>query len=340
MEHQWTISDVRIESESILKTLEKQHSEESHYLGAGTRTLLQKKKEVQSKQTELLNEYKLNHELSVQSLCENYTTKIDNLKKALEEKFKILRARYNDLQQRECKKIENLKNTHIQELMKTHANNLTDIKNYYSDITHSNLDLIKTLKAELNECSKQEKNKEQLMLEITELNKHLSTPLKKNLNELNELKDQLKEYENNKHHANKVKTDILKASANLENMQWKYEVLMQKYQHLKQEYLLLTDNNDKDLVHKKQSHNLQLLLLSQQLTFFQEILEIKELQASQLAQTLENNKPLDFRHVLLKKDAVVQFLQSQLHEYQTRYDRAVQYFHTIKQKYHITSQDK
>ena len=46
-------------------------------------------------------------------------------------------------------KIEEKKNSHIERLMKTHEKAFTDIKNYYSDITHNNLDLIRSLKEEV-----------------------------------------------------------------------------------------------------------------------------------------------------------------------------------------------
>lgn len=46
----------------------------------------------------------------------------------------------------EIHEIEERKNTHINELMKKHERAFAEIKNYYNDITHNNLDLIKTLK--------------------------------------------------------------------------------------------------------------------------------------------------------------------------------------------------
>jgi ribulose 1,5-bisphosphate carboxylase large subunit-like protein len=39
--------------------------------------------------------------------------------------------------------VEERKNLHINELMKKHEKAFGEIKNYYNDITHNNLDLIK-----------------------------------------------------------------------------------------------------------------------------------------------------------------------------------------------------
>ena len=55
----------------------------------------------------------------------------------------------------------------------------TDIKNYYNDITHNNLDLIKTLKEDVTEMKKKDSQNEKLMFEIAQENKRLSEPLQK-----------------------------------------------------------------------------------------------------------------------------------------------------------------
>ena len=54
-----------------------------------------------------------------------------------------------------------------------------DIKTYYNDITHNNLDLIKTLKEDVAEMRKKEAQNEKLMYEIAQENKRLSEPLQK-----------------------------------------------------------------------------------------------------------------------------------------------------------------
>lgn len=48
----------------------------------------------------------------------------------------------------ETTRIEERKNIHIERLMKAHEKAFAEIKNYYNDITHNNLDLIRSLKEE------------------------------------------------------------------------------------------------------------------------------------------------------------------------------------------------
>ena len=49
----------------------------------------------------------------------------------------------------ETAKIEERKNGHIERLMGAHEKAFAEIKNYYNDITHNNLDLIRSLKEEV-----------------------------------------------------------------------------------------------------------------------------------------------------------------------------------------------
>merc|ERR1719486_732787 len=94
-----------------------------------------------------------------------------------EKKMKILRDDLEIRRKQEIHEIEERKNTHINELMKKHERAFAEIKNYYNDITHNNLDLIRTLKEDVAEMKKKETANEKLMYEIAQENKRLSEPL-------------------------------------------------------------------------------------------------------------------------------------------------------------------
>ena len=63
--------------------------------------------------------------------------------------MKDVRVRITSQRKAEIKAIEKMKDAHIHELMKQHKEAFNEIKNYYNDITHNNLDLIKSLKEEV-----------------------------------------------------------------------------------------------------------------------------------------------------------------------------------------------
>lgn len=56
----------------------------------------------------------------------------------------------------EIQEIEANKNAHIQDLVRKHQLNFEKMKKYYLDITTSNLDLIKSLKDEVEEMRKKQ----------------------------------------------------------------------------------------------------------------------------------------------------------------------------------------
>merc|ERR1719198_1836771 len=67
--------------------------------------------------------------------------------------------------------IEERKNLHINDLMKNHSKAFGQIKDYYNDITHDNLKLIKSLKDEVSEMKNKAAANQQLMYEIAQENK-------------------------------------------------------------------------------------------------------------------------------------------------------------------------
>ena len=63
-------------------------------------------------------------------------------------------------------KLEAKKDNKIQAIVKEHQKKYQDIKYYYSDITATNLDLIKQLKNEINEHQKKEESDKKMLQQI------------------------------------------------------------------------------------------------------------------------------------------------------------------------------
>jgi growth arrest-specific protein 8 len=60
-----------------------------------------------------------------------------------------LRLKMDKCRKDEIKKIEDMKNSKIKELTDKHDRKYTDIKDYYFEITNTNLDIIRFLKEDL-----------------------------------------------------------------------------------------------------------------------------------------------------------------------------------------------
>ena len=74
----------------------------------------------------------------------------------------------------------------------------SEIKTYYNDITHNNLELIKNLKEDLENQKDDQAKNEKLMFEIAQENQKLSEPLVKALKDVDTLKMELQHYEKDK----------------------------------------------------------------------------------------------------------------------------------------------
>jgi len=76
-----------------------------------------------------------------------------------------LRTEKENRRRAEIKKIEEKKNAAIKELTDKHEKKYNEIKNYYTEITNTNIDIIKQLKDDLNRDKKEESKKNKLKYE-------------------------------------------------------------------------------------------------------------------------------------------------------------------------------
>uniref|UniRef100_A0A7S3S1D6 Growth arrest-specific protein 8 domain-containing protein n=1 Tax=Strombidinopsis acuminata TaxID=141414 RepID=A0A7S3S1D6_9SPIT len=122
-----------------------------------------------------------------QTLLQQYEQQVEELKIDMELRRKV-----------EIHEIEERKNQHINDLLRNHQEAFDEIKAYYNDITHDNLQLIKNLKDEIQDMKDREKKNQKKMQVLTQENKDLSEPLQKKLEEQKELEEKLKSYTKDK----------------------------------------------------------------------------------------------------------------------------------------------
>lgn len=103
------------------------------------------------------------------------------------------------------KEAETKKETKIAALTKEHNNKYIQIKNYYADITATNLDLIKQLKNEINEMQKKEEQDKKMLTQIEKELHDLSFPLKSLDDEIVRLNLEMDEHKKIKHKKEDIK---------------------------------------------------------------------------------------------------------------------------------------
>ena len=128
---------------------------------------------------DFLKSLKQEQDRNITLLRQEFERKASEVQKNYEKKMKTVRERLEERRKRETAAIEFAKNQHIEQLMKAHEKAFAEIKNYYNDITHNNLDLIKSLKEEVAEMRRKEQQDEKQMEHIAQENRRMSEPFKK-----------------------------------------------------------------------------------------------------------------------------------------------------------------
>lgn len=78
----------------------------------------------------------------------------------------------------EIHEIEERKNLHINQLMRSHEEAFEKMRAYYNDVTRGNIEVIKSLKAEVAQRQKKKEENSKLMQSVAEENQRLIRPLK------------------------------------------------------------------------------------------------------------------------------------------------------------------
>lgn len=314
-EHQNNITTLKADGELALKLQQDDFKKREGELGRDKRSLKQELKEQELAHQDIVRQMKLEHAKEITKLRQEFELQARELQQKYEKKMKILRDDLELRRKQEIHEVEERKNTHINELMKKHERAFAEIKNYYNDITHNNLDLIKTLKDDVAEMKKREAQNEKLMYEIAQENKRLSEPLTKALKEVDTLRGQLASYEKDKASLAQTKARLLAAEKQVKNLEWEAEVLAQRFSKVQGERDELYSKFEASIYDVQQKTGLKSLLLEKRVEALSEALEQKEVQlgevltAAQLDPATLANVNKKMEEVLDNKNQIIKALQ-------------------------------
>mmetsp|Transcript_56951 Transcript_56951/g.180191 ORF Transcript_56951/g.180191 Transcript_56951/m.180191 type:complete len:473 (+) Transcript_56951:101-1519(+) len=303
-EHQNNITTLKADGEQALKLAQDEFRKHEGNLNKDKRSLNLKLKEQELAHEDVVRQLKLEHAKEITKLRQEFELNAKELQQKYEKKMKILRDDLELRRKQEIHEIEERKNTHINDLMKKHEKAFAEIKNYYNDITHNNLDLIKTLKEDVAEMKKKEAANEKLMYEIAQENKRLSEPLTKALKEVETLRHQLANYEKDKMSLAQTKARLLDTEKQLKNLEWEHEVFTQRFENLQRERDELYDKFEGSIYDMQQKSGLKNMLLEKKLEALEEQLEKKEAQLSEVLQA-SNLDPNTLSQITRKLDEVL-----------------------------------
>mmetsp|Transcript_32157 Transcript_32157/g.91229 ORF Transcript_32157/g.91229 Transcript_32157/m.91229 type:complete len:471 (-) Transcript_32157:299-1711(-) len=314
-EHQNNITTLKADGDMALKLQEDDFRKHESQMNKDRRSLKLELKEQELAHEDVIRQLKLEHHKESTKLRQEFELNAKELQQKYEKKMKILRDDLELRRKQEIHEIEERKNTHINELMKKHEKAFAEIKNYYNDITHNNLDLIKTLKEDVAEMKKKEAQNEKLMYEIAQENKRLSEPLNKALKEVETLRGQLGQYEKDKMALQQTKARLAAAEKQLKNLEWENEVMSQRFAKVQGERDELYDRFESSIYEVQQKTGLKGMLLEKKLETLTEALEKKEAQlsevlaASNLDPSTLNQVNKKLEELLDNKNQVIKALQ-------------------------------
>lgn len=330
--------------EQKVQNLEYEHKEAKRQVNDTGNNDLQKEREMHSEQLLQMNKEKLDlkrdiretqleNEGQVKMLIQGFAKRLQNLRDTFEQNHQQLQAQYEeqveqlkiDLELRrkvEIHEIEERKNQHINELLFNHQEAFDEIKAYYNDITHDNLQLIKSLKDEINEMKEKEKTNKKKMDLLRQENRDLTQPLEDKLEEQRVLEEELKTYTKDK--------------MALKNLKAHYKRLEEQISEAKQEYRACEDKfrkmeKERDDLYKRFKKAVQEIQRKKLETLSQ---QFEEKQA-QLSEVLSNAK-LDpsivanvtkkLEQVLGAKNRQIKDLQYQVHQATKQYNDTIRVY--------------
>jgi hypothetical protein len=281
-EHQNEITHKKTESEMALKMAQDDDREIEYDIKNDRRTINNELKEVELSHEEYVRGLKREQDQKITFLRHEFERKANESQKSFEARTKKTREQLDRIRKDEIKAIEERKHVMIDNLMAEHQKTFADIKNYYNDITHNNLDLIKSLKEEVKELEAEERKDEIRLHEKFQENKKLSAPLKRMQEDVIRLKAEYEEYQNEKSEMRKVKSQLLLVEEENSNVQWEYEVLLQRYEVLVKERDELKSQFMASVYDIKQKSAFKGLLIEKKISAVTRMQEEKEAQLNEV----------------------------------------------------------
>ena len=319
-EHQNEITQKKIEAEMATKIAQDDDRESELDIKMDKRNLDIAYKETLMNHDEYIRGLKKEQDQRITFLRHEFERKANEVQKSYDMKMKKTREVLDKKRKEEVKGIEDKKAEMIDQLMLEHQKAFTDIKNYYNDITHNNLDLIKSLKEEVKALESEEKKDEQKLQEKMHENKKLSAPLKRMQEDVVKLTVELEEYNKEKAEMRRVKAALHVLDTQASGFGWEHETLLQRFNDLKIERDQLKNNLLITMFDVKQKAGFKGLILEKKLKAVNRVQEEREAQLNEVL-TRANLEPAVLGQVKGQVDDVIQIKNGEIRRMQTEVAR-------------------
>lgn len=341
-EHQNEITKRKTEAEEALKIAQDDDREGESDMKEDRRALNINLKEIEFTHDEHIRSLKREQDQKVTFLRHEFERRAAEVQRMFDARMKKTRETLDKRRKEEITSIEAKKQAMIALLMNEHQKTFNDIKNYYSDITHNNLDTIKSLKEEVKEAEIRER-KEQIELHEKKIeHQHLSLPLKEKQKEVIKLRADVKQYSEEKAEMRKVKAALNLIEGSQMNVSWEYETLLQRLEDLKREKIELEMHLRASIFEVKQKSAFRGMLLEKKLLALQRVQEEREAQLNEvitranLEPTVLNQVKGHVDDILMRKNAEARTMQAEVARLQALHESLFTFVNQKLAEYGLT----
>lgn len=324
------MADLKLDEQIAAQQLASEQRRVQHQVRQSIRGVHVRLKELESTTGDVARSLRQEQEKAIMELRQEYERRGEELKAGFRKRQKTLRKKFQEQRKFEVRRIEAKKDQRIAELTAKHKQAFYNIKNYYRDITHNNLDLIKSLKEEANELKKKEQAELKDMSEINAANRKLSEPLHRNLVLIEQLKRDLQVNEQEKAALAATKDRVSEVELRLQSLGWDHELLVQRHEQLAAERDELRAALDSHIFAAQQECGFEQLVLSRQVAAVAEDIEKAEsvlsdaLKSCNLRPEVIGDIQRNLADVLALKDRLQRELEERLSDLRAHYYDTVQ----------------
>ncbi|KAM4638861.1 dynein regulatory complex subunit 4 isoform 3-T3 [Amazona ochrocephala] len=281
-EHQENLTELKAGGMLSLKLAQKDHWAQEMEMWKENCSL-----KVELKEQELANEVvvknkHLKQEQEITRLCNDFERQVREIEARYAEKMHVLRNELDLRRKTEIHEVEERKNSHISQLMRSHEKAFNDMKNYYNDITLKNLELISLLKEQIEDLQIRTDHLEREKADALLQNKQLNESLQQAQGHIFELEKKLVRYDKDKEALTNAKAHLKITQKERKDLQWEHEVLEQRFRKVQVERDELYQKFTKAIHEVQQKTGFKNLLLERKLTGLLDVLEKKEVELSEV----------------------------------------------------------
>lgn len=317
-EHLNNIAELKAENMVSLKVTQEEFDKQEKVLLEDKKKLKEKLIEQQQQQQEEVRVIRLEVSETLSKARSELETVAKEVEQRCSNRVDELREQLLLQHATELAEVEERKNKHIADLVRSHDAAFLDMKNYYNDVTLNNLALISSLKEQMEEMKRREERMEKALKEVQKENRCLTEPMKRAKEEAAELSRQLTNYQKDKQSLAANKHCLVAAQKELQTLRWEREALEQQLASMTAERNKIREHFDAAVQEVQQKSGLKNALLSRKVQALTDLLEQREAQCSELMKMTRLEPEAlasvsdKVETILAKKNAVIRELEMEV----------------------------